>query len=274
MNQRQSNRPLRLKNSGVVKGLPMAEIDITRDGRILHLIINRPNKKNALTSAMYAALRDALAAARIDPEVRVILISGAGETFCAGNDLNDFLNAPSNPDVEQPVQGFLREISSCEKIIVAAVQGAAVGVGTTMLLHCDLVVAADNTIFKTPFADLGLVPEAASSLLLPRVLGQQRAAAMFLLGEALTAQVAYAAGLVAFLKTRDTFFDTACDIAKSLVHKAPNALRLTKQLMKSESVSVAGRMAEENASFGHQLQSNELREAVGAFFEKRAANFG
>lgn len=252
----------------------MTEIDVTRDGRILQLTINRPDKKNALTSAMYAALRDAIANARLDPEVRVILISGVGEAFCAGNDLNDFLNAPSSPDDEQPVQGFLREISSCEKIIVAAVQGAAIGVGTTMLLHCDLVVAADNAVFKTPFADLGLVPEAASSLLLPRALGQQRAAAMFLLGETLDAQAAYDAGLVAFLQTSDTFFEIAWDIAKSLAHKAPNALRLTKQLMKSESVSVATRMAEESASFGQQLRSDELREAVAAFFEKRAADFG
>jgi enoyl-CoA hydratase/carnithine racemase len=252
----------------------MSDIETERRGRILHLAINRPDKKNALTSAMYAVLRDALADARTDPDIRIILISGRGDAFCAGNDLHDFLNAPSNREQELPVTGFLREISSCEKILVAAVHGAAVGVGTTMLLHCDLVVAADDALFKTPFADLGLVPEAASSLLLPRALGQQRAAAMFLLGETLSAQAAYDAGLVAFLKPRASFMETATNIAESLARKAPNALRLTKQLMKSDSFSVLERMAEESASFGQQLQSDELREAVKAFFEKRTPDFG
>jgi enoyl-CoA hydratase/carnithine racemase len=252
----------------------MADVEVERQERIVHIRFNRPEKKNALTTVMYAAARDALASVREDDDVRVILISGAGETFCAGNDLNDFMSALPQPGEESPVQGFLREISTCEKIVVAAVQGAAIGVGTTMLLHCDLVVASETASFKTPFVDLGLVPEAASSLLLPQLIGHQRAAKMFLLGEDMTATEALNAGLVTFLMPSQEVFERAQDLAQRLAKKAPNALRLSKRLMKGDSAAIANRMAEEGTHFAAQLQSAELREAVLAFAQKRPADFG
>jgi enoyl-CoA hydratase/carnithine racemase len=171
------------------------DILINRDGGVLTIALNRPDKKNAITAAMYQEMADAFFEAEKDATVRVVLIRGNGGTFCAGNDLEDFMKAP-NTDHDAPVLQFLRRISSAPKPVVAAVAGAAVGVGTTMLLHCDLVYAASTTKFSVPFVQLGLCPEAASSLLLPRVAGYQRAAEKLLLGEAFDAEEAVSMGFV------------------------------------------------------------------------------
>jgi enoyl-CoA hydratase/carnithine racemase len=200
------------------------------------------------------------------------LITGSGGAFTAGNDLNDFLNSPDAsiaPDnMDRPVLRFLRAIATAAKPVVAAVHGAAVGVGTTMLLHCDLVVAGRGARFQLPFTNLALVPEAASSLLLPRLLGMQRASEMLLLGEPIDAATAHQWGLV------NRLVDTARALARKLAAKAPEALRLTKALMRGHSsAGIAARMAEEGAAFASQLKSAELKEAVAAFFEKRAPDF-
>jgi enoyl-CoA hydratase/carnithine racemase len=166
----------------------------TRD-RIARIEINRPDKKNALTVAMYRAMADAVAAAEADPQVRVILIHGRADCFCAGNDLKDFLEQPPHGE-GAPVSQFLQRIAVAKKPLIAAVGGPAVGIGTTMLLHCDLVYAAPETRFQLPFVTLGLVPEAASSYLLPKIAGYHRAAELLLLGKPFTAQAALAAGIV------------------------------------------------------------------------------
>jgi enoyl-CoA hydratase/carnithine racemase len=251
------------------------DVEIEISDRILHIRFSRPEKKNAITVAMYATCRDALAAARNDPAVRAILFSGEGAAFTAGNDLADFMQASGLKDKEEPpVEGFLREISTTPLPVVAAVQGAAVGVGVTMLLHCDIVFFAEDARLKTPFVDLGLVPEAASSLLLPALLGHHRAAAMLLLGETLTASEAVACGLGFQVVPHRELLSRAVAAAETLAAKAPAALRLTKELMKHPSSTVAGRMAAESAYFREQLQSSEAREAITAFLQKRPPNFG
>ena len=177
-----------------------------RDG-ILRIEINRPDKKNALTAAMYQAMADALKAAEADSKVRVVLIHGKSDLFTAGNDLQDFLDNRSR-DENRPAFQFLRNISRAQKPIVAAVAGAAVGIGTTMLLHCDLVYAAPNARLQLPFVNLGLVPEAASSLLLPALVGYQRAAELLLLGEPFSAQTAKEIGLVTAVVPEDVLLET------------------------------------------------------------------
>jgi len=157
---------------------------------VAEIRLNRPEKRNALTVAMYQAMADAIAAAEADPAIRVILLCGNGESFTAGNDLKDFANPPAQTG-ERASSQFLRRLSTATRIVIAAVQGPAVGIGTTMLLHCDFVVAAESARLQLPFVNLGLVPEAASSLLLPRMIGHKRAAEMFILGEALPAATAW-----------------------------------------------------------------------------------
>ncbi|MGQ3075860.1 MAG: enoyl-CoA hydratase [Ferrovibrionaceae bacterium] len=241
-------------------------------GGVMTLTFNRPDKKNALTSEMYAALADGFAAAEADPAVRVILLTGAGGAFTAGNDLQDFLARPPQGD-EAPVSRFLRALATTSKPLVAAVQGVAVGVGTTMLLHCDLVYAGESARLSMPFVNLGLVPEAASSLLLPRLAGHQKAAELLMFGEPIDARAAREIGLVADV------FDDAVLVAEvrartaKLAAKAPEALRLTKRLMKAPKATVAEQMAEEGALFRERLHSAEAREAFTAFMEKRAPRF-
>jgi enoyl-CoA hydratase/carnithine racemase len=249
----------------------------TADG-VMEITIDRPDKKNALTVAMYAAFADALGHAATDPAIRAVLITGSGGAFTAGNDLKDFLNSPeasiAPDDMDRPVLRFLRAISTAPKPVVAAVQGVAVGVGTTMLLHCDMVVAGRGARFQLPFTNLGLVPEAASSLLLPRLIGMQRAAEMLLLGEPVDAATAFQWGLVNRLVDDAEVLETARGLARKLAAQAPEAVRLTKALMRGDSRdTIAARMAEEGTAFAAQLKSAELKEAVAAFFEKRKPDF-
>jgi len=241
-------------------------------GGVMTLTFNRPDKKNALTSEMYAALADGFAAAEADPAVRVILLTGAGGAFTAGNDLQDFLARPPQGD-EAPVSRFLRALATASKPLVAAVQGVAVGVGTTMLLHCDLVYAAQKAKLSTPFVNLALVPEAASSLLLPQRIGHARAAAMFMLGEALDAATAHGYGLVnAVLPSRGEAQAAAYKAAAALAAKAPSAIRETKRLMR-DAAAIAALMEKEGTLFARQVASPEAREAFTAFLEKRPADF-
>jgi enoyl-CoA hydratase/carnithine racemase len=234
--------------------------------------MSRPEKKNALTHAMYGAMADALTGAAADASVRVILITGTGDAFTSGNDLGDFVESPPTGG-ESPVFRFLSALSTAEKPVVAAVNGIAVGVGTTMLLHCDLVYAARSAVFSVPFVNLALVPEAASSLLLPRCIGHAKAADLFLLGSRLDALQAEASGLVAAVFDDAALAGEAMQRARALAAKAPSAVRATKALMKRGEEAVAERMRAESAQFAVQLRSVELREAINAFAEKRAPNF-
>jgi len=247
------------------------EILFTIADNIAALRINRPDKKNAITAAMYAALADGLGAAAADTAVRVATITSAGDTFTAGNDLNDFLGAPPL-GMNQPVFGFLHAIAAFPKPLIAGVAGAAVGVGTTLLLHCDLVVAAPDARFSLPFVDLALVPEAASSLLLPRLIGPQRAAKHLILGDPFDATTALAYGLVTEIAEGD--LEARVDgIARRIAAKPPQAVQQTKALLRAEAEPVEARIAREAEAFGARLQSAEAGEAFQAFFEKRPPNF-
>jgi len=244
----------------------------TKDG-IARIEINRPEKKNALTAAMYQSMADAIHAAETDARVRVVLIHGKPDLFTAGNDLQDFLDNPPREE-SRPVFQFLYGISQAQKPIVAAVAGAAVGIGTTMLLHCDLVYAAPNARLQLPFVNLGLVPEAASSLLLPALAGYQRAAELLLLGEPFSAQKAKEFGLVTEVVPVDQLFDTAMAQAKKLAQKPATSVRLTKQLMKRGfSAAMAEQMKLEIGHYGELLGAPAAKEAFTAFFEKRKPDF-
>ena len=244
----------------------------TKDG-VLRIEIDRPDKKNALTAAMYQAMADAIKAAEADAKVRVVLIHGKADLFTAGNDLQDFLDNPPRDD-DRPVFQFLYGISQAQKPIVAAVAGAAVGIGTTMLLHCDLVYAAPNARLQLPFVNLGLVPEAASSLLLPALIGYQRAAELLLLGEPFSAHKGKEIGLVTEVVPESELFDTAMAQAKKLAAKPAASLRLTKQLMKQgHMAAVAQRIKLESDHFGERLGSPEAKEAFSAFLQRRKPDF-
>jgi enoyl-CoA hydratase/carnithine racemase len=240
---------------------------------VLRVQMNRPEKKNAITRAMYAALADALAEAQGNTAVRVALIVGTPGVFTAGNDLGDFLDDPPR-DESAPVFRFLRGISSFEKPLVAAVAGPAVGIGTTMLLHCDFVYAAEDARFSLPFVNLGLCPEAASSLLLPLVAGYHRAAELLLLGEPFDARRAEACDIVTQVVPSARLEETALATARKLAALPPAALRVSKALMKRTlAPRIEEAMAAERDAFGARLRSPEAKEAFNAFFERRKADF-
>ena len=244
---------------------------------ILRIQFNRPARKNAITSAMYTQLADALAQAAADTEVRAVLLSGSADAFTAGNDLEDFMKhfqPLTGAGDERPVFAFMRALAGFEKPVVAAVAGVAVGIGTTLLLHCDLVYAADNARFSLPFAQLGLCPEFASSLLLTQVAGYQRAAEKLLLGEAFDAAEAHAMGLVT-RAVPAAELDALVEQKLALLAALPPAsLRATKALMaRSRTSAVNEAMAAENTRFAAMLQGEEAREAFTAFFEKRRPDY-
>ena len=249
------------------------EIATHVEAGVMTLTLNRLARKNSITSAMYAAMADALDAASNDPAVRALVIQGHETIFSAGNDIGDFLNQPpSRPDA--PVFRFLYGISSFPKPIVAAVCGPAVGIGTTMLLHCDLVYAGDNAAFSMPFVNLGLCPEAASSMLAARLMGYHRAAEALLLGEPFMAEAALEMGLVNRIVPPAEANALAQRQALKLAAKPMSALMETKRLMKKgHAASVAERIGEEGASFGRMLKEPAAREAFTAFMEKRKPDF-
>jgi enoyl-CoA hydratase/carnithine racemase len=249
------------------------EIDQTRTHDVLTLTFNRPEKKNAITAAMYQTMADALVEAQANPEIRAILIRGSTGIFSAGNDLEDFMKQPPVGE-NAPVFQFLRAISSAEKPLVASVAGAAVGIGTTLLLHCDLVYAADTATFSLPFAQLGLCPEAASSLLLQRVAGYQAAAEKLMLGEPFDAQEAQRMGFVNRLLPAAEVDAFALQQAQKLAALPASSLRVTKQMMKRASQhEIQTQMTDEGLHFAKMLLAPEAKEAFKAFFEKRKPDF-
>ncbi|NQV20351.1 MAG: enoyl-CoA hydratase [Rhodospirillales bacterium] len=239
---------------------------------VLSIRFNRPDKKNALTQKMYAAMADALSRSNADDEVRVVFLAGTAECFCAGNDLGDFL-AGSMDDQDRPSIRFINDIATAEKPIVAAVGGAAIGVGMTMLLHCDLVYAAPNAKLHFPFVNLAIIPEAGSTYLLPRMVGHQRAAELFLLGEPFDAPSAREFGIVNDIFPADELIDRAYEKACTLARKAPTAVRQTKALMKGDLAPLLERVSEEVALIGPMIASPEAREVMSAFMEKREPDF-
>jgi enoyl-CoA hydratase/carnithine racemase len=250
----------------------MSDVLVALAGSVLEILFNRPEKKNALTGAMYSAVVAAFHRADEDPAIRVVLLSGVGDTFTSGNDIKDFQTraATNEPTHASP---FLTALSSLATPLVAAVNGAAIGVGTTMLAHADLIIAARSARFMMPFTGLGLVPEAASSLLFPRLLGHQRASALLLLGESMDAETAHNWGFVNQVVADGDLMSAARDVAARLAALPPASVRETKNLIKHGRDDVPGRITEELALFRERLRSPEAAEAFKAFVEKRRPDF-
>ena len=244
-----------------------------REGGQLSLTLSRPKQRNAITVAMYAALADAVEGAAGDPSVRVITIEGDGEDFTAGNDLYDFLKEMPQPGTADiPVWRFIRAMAKNQVPIIAAVHGNAVGIGTTMLFHCDLVLAEADSRFVMPFVDLGLVPEAASSLILPRLAGRRRAARYILLGEEFGAEAAADFGLVSHVVPKGEVSAALATTVAALLAKPPEALRQTQALLRREDIDeLLDRIELENGHFGERLASDEVKQAIAAFFAARAS---
>lgn len=247
----------------------MASILHNQEQGVLTLTLNRVDKKNALTADMYAALADHLTQAQAADDVRVVLLQGHETVFSAGNDIADFIQRPPH-DGEAPVFRFLRAVSTCPKPVMAAVAGPAVGIGTTMLLHCDLVYAGDNALFSMPFVNLGLCPEAASSLLVPQRLGHVRAAQMLMMGEPIDAATALEWGLINGVLPPTEVNGHAQRMALKLAAKPAESVLATKRLLKqAHAQAVAERIVEEAQMFGHLLAQPAAQQAFAAFMTKR-----
>jgi enoyl-CoA hydratase/carnithine racemase len=252
----------------------MSDIDISRAGPVQVLRLARPEKKNALTGAMYDALSDALETGDGDPAVAAHVFLGSNGVFTAGNDIGEFLASSSgDPSVLKSVLRFIRLLPRVEKPMLAGVDGLAVGIGTTLLFHCDMVFATPTARFQTPFLDLGLVPEAGSSLLMPQRLGYARAFEMLVLGAPMDAQTMASAGLVNAIVAGDALEEHVMGVASALARKPPAALAHARRLLRGDVDAVVRRTDEEAAIFAQQLKSAEAREAFLAFMEKRPADF-
>ncbi len=251
----------------------ISEILTHIDAGVLSLTINRLDRKNSITAAMYAAMADVLAAAEKDSAVRVLVIQGHETIFSAGNDIGDFLNKPPSTQ-DSPVFRFLYGISAFSKPIVAAVCGPAVGIGTTLLLHCDLIYAGDNAAFSMPFVNLGLCPEAGSSLLVPQLMGYPRATEALLLGDPFSAETALEIGLINRIVPPAEVSALAQQQARKLAAKPLSSIIETKRLMKQANASaVKQRIHDESLSFGRLLSEPAAREAFTAFMQKRKPDF-
>jgi enoyl-CoA hydratase/carnithine racemase len=248
-------------------------IKIELNDGILTLTLARPDKKNALTNVMYGALADALETAENDPNTRVILLQGEGDMFTTGNDVGEFAAAASGAfQGDRYVDRFLHALAKSSRPLVAAVQGRAVGIGTTLLLHCDFILLADNALLSTPFVNLALVPEAASSLLMPARIGHVRAFEMFALGEPINAQSAVHIGLANRVVPLESLGAEARAMAERIAKQPAGALNATKRLM-CDAASLTARIDVESSIFTERLQTAEAREAFTAFAERRAPDF-
>lgn len=253
----------------------MDDIAISTIDGVQVIRITRPAKKNALTGAMYAAMTRALLEGDADPAVAAHAILGSGGVFTSGNDIADFLaTSKGEGGLSQDTERFIRTLPLVAKPIVAGVDGPAIGVGTTMLFHCDLVYATAAAMFATPFLDLGLVPEAGSSLLMPQRMGYARAFEMLVLGEAFSAERARDAGLVNAVVGADLLEPTVMKAGRRLATKPPEALIQARRLMRGDVAAILERTDAEVAAFRERLASPEAREAFQAFLEKRAPDFG
>lgn len=246
-------------------------VRVERNDGVLAITLSRPERRNAITVAMYAALADAIASVADDPAIRLVTLRGEGEDFTAGNDLNDFLTAAQRAEKgEPPVYRMMRALAANQVPVVAAVQGNAVGIGTTLLLQCDLVLAEEGCRFVMPFVDLGLVPEFASSLIVPRLTGRRAAARHLLLAEPFGAEQALAMGIASHVVPKGELDTTLERITTALLAKPAEAMRLTQRLLRTTNDDeIAARIALENSHFAERLASDEVRQAVAAFFRPR-----
>ncbi len=243
---------------------------------VLTVTFARADKKNAITQAMYALLAEATERARTDDAVRVLLFKAEGDSFSAGNDIADFIaiaQSGGGQVTDAPVFRFLKSLAEMDKPVVAAVRGRAVGIGLTLLLHCDMVVVAEDALLSAPFVNLALAPEAASSMLLPLTIGHQRAFEIFALGEPIDGKTAHAWGLASRVVPAAEVDATAEGLAAKIAARAPNSLRKTKRLMR-DAEALWALMQREGEAFGSQMSSPEAMEAFMAFTQKRAPNFG
>lgn len=250
-------------------------VQVSTENGIMHIQLNRPERKNALSLEMYQKLGDSIRAGNEDSQVRVILLSGAEGNFTSGNDLGDFAKHKGNLDPEEnPTPKFMRALLNCDKPVVAAVQGPAVGIGTTMLLHCDLVYAGESAYFQLPFARLGLCPEFASSVVLPRLTGHQKAAELLYFSEPFSAETAREVGIANQVLPDDQLMSTVMERCQTLTRQPASGLRATKQLLKQDiRQEVFDVMEREQEHFKRGLQSAEFGEAIAAFAEKREPDF-
>jgi len=248
----------------------MAHVEVERCDAVLHIIMNRPDKKNALTADMYAALSDAVERGDADPQIRVLLLYSRGDAFTAGNDLEDFMSKPWKGQAIPPAVRFMRAVADARKPVVAAVQGSAIGIGTTILLHCDLVYASEDATFRMPFIDLGIVPEAGSTVLFPLLIGRQRSSELFMLGVPFAAERARELGLVNGVVKREALLTTASNAAQQLSEKPQKALLACKELMKrTHKAEVDRAFREEVAVISEHLDSPETKEALSRFLQRR-----
>lgn len=247
------------------------QVRVETSGGVLSLTLARPERRNAITVVMYAALADALEGAAGDPSIRLIRLAGDGQDFTAGNDLADFVSSAPRDLTDIPVWRMLRALAKCDIPILAQVHGNCVGIGTTILFHCDLAVAEDGARFSMPFVDLGLVPEAASSLLLPRLAGRRAAARHLLLAEPFGADEALAMGLISHRAAAGELAARADALAAALLAKPAEALSATQRLLRVDArAEILERMEVEGAAFAERLQSSEVQDAIAAFFAARA----
>jgi len=247
-------------------------VRVEKRGALLAITLSRPERRNAITMAMYAALADAVEQAAADDSIRAIVVEGEGVDFAAGNDLTDFLEARPGGDEDIAVWRFLRALAGCETPLIAAVHGNCVGIGTTVLLHCDLVIAEEGTRFSLPFVDLGLVPEAGSSLLLPRLAGRRLAAKYLLLAEPFGVEEALSIGLVSHRAPAGELDAALKAVVGQLLAKPAEALRATQRLLRHGARDqILERMQLESGMFAERLRSPEVKAAIRAFFESRAA---
>ena len=247
----------------------MPDILISNEGPVRKIRINRPEKKNALTLAMYEAMAVAIADADKADGVKCLMIAGAPGVFCAGNDLNDFIAMARSGGLGEPIIRFLHTLARCDKPLVAAVSGAAVGVGTTMLLHCDQVIASDNAVLLTPFVSLGLLPEAGSSLIAPRLMGHARAFSLLVMGKPLTAEEAKRAGIVNTVVPAAELDAQALTIAREIAALPPESVTAARRLMRGSIKEIVARIDEEAESFKTRLASPEAQKALAAFLNRK-----
>ncbi len=246
----------------------MSDVLTSRDGAVLTLRMNRAEKKNALTGAMYSALTEGLKAANADDGIGAIVILGQPGIFCAGNDIKDFIAFAMGGGIGQPILDFLRALVANEKPLVAGVDGAAIGIGTTMILHCDYAIASPRAVFATPFVDLGLVPEAASSLIVPQLTGNRLAFEMLAMGAKFSAERARETGLVNTIVELDTLETVARETAEAIAAKPREAVKLARKLIRGDQSAILLRIDEEAKLFSERLMSKEARQAFEAFLAK------
>ena len=247
----------------------MPDVFISNEGPVRKIRMNRPEKKNALTLAMYEAMANAIEDAGKLDSVRCLIIAGTQDVFCAGNDLNDFIVMARSGSLGEPIVRFLHTLARCEKPIVAAVSGAAVGIGTTMLLHCDQVIASDSVVLLTPFVSLGLLPEAGSSLIAPRLMGHSRAFSLLIMGKPLTAEEARSAGIVNTVVPAAALDGHALNIAREIAALPPESVIAARRLMRGSVEETITRIDEEVEAFKTRLASPEAQKALAAFLNRK-----